>query len=425
MQKLQDITFTGKTDMGLKRDHNEDNFVSAALSGSLILLCCIDGVGGMAGGDVCSAAVAGKMEQYLKDMLPDENPGDVLKRVMVRINNDIITMQKDMPEYSKMGCVVTAILVDVESNKTYMAHVGDTRLYEYADNQLVKLSHDHSPVGIREEMGILTEEEAMSHPKRNIIERCIGDEPLDDDTDYIETAVFPFKKGATYLLCSDGLTDLVTAAGISQILAGEEDVDEKTDKLIAAANDAGGKDNITVLLLENPDKRTEEEKLADLLVDNETVGKSEARLIPDNGMAESPSSSQLLDTVAEEDLDNGNGPVDEGTGQTVNGQEDKTENKEDKHITYKSNGSTRLLGLVVLVLAGIIIWMGWDIHVIKQNQMKMMADTVAIREIPDTVISQQPDDTLSIDSTKITLPGDSLQLIIPDSLRTDSLTSVN
>ena len=433
MQKLQDITFTGKTDTGLKRDHNEDNYVSTELWGSSILLCCIDGVGGMAGGDVCSAAVAEKIEQYLKQMQPGDNPGGVLKQVLVRVNDDIISMQKDKPEYNEMACVLTAILVDTESNKVYMAHVGDTRLYEFADGQLTKLSHDHSPIGLREDMGILSEYEAMAHPKRNIIERCIGDMPLDDDTDYIETAEFPFKPGATYLLCSDGLTDLVTAAGISQILTGDTDVDDKADKLIAAANNAGGKDNITVLLLDNPDKRTEEEKLADTLVNNETIGKSQARLVPDNEPVSSDTSSQLSDEPAEKEEQAEELPTEEIKEPEMPEKEEDVLHKEDKDTsdkghkkgTKKRQGKIHFLAGIILVMTGVIVWMGWEIHVIKQNQIKIMNDTLLLRSSNDSIINKNPNDSLDIDSTKFVLNRDSLNQILQDSLKTDSPVAGN
>lgn len=428
MQKLYDITFTGKTDKGLMRDHNEDNYVSTVLWDSSILLCCIDGVGGMSGGAVCSATVAERLEQYLKEMQLEENPIGMLKHVLVKINNDIISMQKEMPEYSGMGCVLTAVLVDTKSNKVYMTHVGDTRLYEFVDGQLVKLSHDHSPVGVREEMGILTEAEAMSHPKRNVIERCLGDNPLHDDTDYIETGVFPFKAGATYLLCSDGLTDLVTAAGICQILAEDTDVDNKTDKLVSAANDAGGKDNITVLLLDYPDKRTEEEKLADSLIDNETIGKSEACLVPDNGTVEADASSQLLDVIDGKDKDI-------GKSQSEKKEESSTMDKDEilpelknriKDVyegdTLKKNGSNRFLTLLVVALIGVIIWMGHDIHIIKENQKQMMNDTVVLKSDTGTgAVQPVKIDTMIIDTVKYLKIGNALYPIGLDSLKVDSL----
>jgi serine/threonine protein phosphatase PrpC len=422
MQKLQDITFTGKTNKGLKRDHNEDNYVSTILWNSSVLLCCIDGVGGLAGGAVCSAAVAVKMEQYLKEMQPSGDLSKLLKNVLVKVNNDIIALQNEMPGFNKMACVVTTILVDTKFKNVYMAHVGDTRLYEFAEGKLVKLSHDHSPIGLREEMGILTEEEAMSHPKRNIIERCIGDVSLENDTDYIEIAIFPFKPGATYLLCSDGLTDLVTSAEISQILSEDTDIDNKTDKLIAAANNAGGKDNITVLLLNSPDNRTEEERLADTLVDNETIGRSEARLVPDNETVVADTSYLVQNKTSDKEKEK---------LETTDIEEDlllqtnKPESKNYKDVKYKRNGKNHFLGLIILALLGIIIWMGWELHTLKQNQIRMMNVSILIQATVNEKVIQQLDDSLMIDSTKFVMTGDSLHQIVSDSLLSDSLVTNN
>ena len=303
-----------------------------------------------------------------------------------------------------------------------MSHVGDTRLYELAEGKLVKLSHDHSPIGIREEMGILTEVEAMSHPKRNIIERCIGDVSLENDTDYIETAIFPFKPGATYLLCSDGLTDLVTSAEISQILSEDTDIDNKTDKLIAAANNAGGKDNITVLLLNSPDNRTEEERLADTLVDNETIGRSEARLVPDNETVVADTSYLVQNKTSDKEKEK---------LETTDIEEDlllqtnKPESKNYKDVKYKRNGKNHFLGLIILALLGIIIWMGWELHTLKQNQIRMMNDSILIQATVNEKVIQQLDDSLMIDSTKFVMTGDSLHQIVPDSLLSDSLVTNN
>lgn len=252
MQKLLDITFTAKTDTGLKRKQNEDYFVCSTLWNSYILTAVIDGVGGYTGGDI-AAEMAGKtVMEYLNQRKPMGDLCQMLHAAVVEANNNIIDMHFQKNEYKDMACVLTVILINPNEGLIYMAHVGDTRLYEYIGGVLNKLSHDHSPVGMREEMGLLTEEAAMNHPMRNVIERCLGEKELPLDTDYVETATFSLKKGATYLLCSDGLTDMVNSTHISNILSSEETVDEKAQNLIDSANELGGNDNITVLLIEVP-----------------------------------------------------------------------------------------------------------------------------------------------------------------------------
>ena len=166
-------------------------------------------------------------------------------------NNEIFTARKQQQQYANMSCVLTAVIIEVAEKRINMAHVGDTRLYQFANNKLIKLSHDHSLVGYREEIGELTEEAAMKHPQRNIIGRDIGSTYLENsNTDYIETAIFPLLAHSTLLLCSDGLCDMIMSKQMIEILNQPLSITEKVNALIAAAKDAGGKDNVTVVLVE-------------------------------------------------------------------------------------------------------------------------------------------------------------------------------
>ena len=146
-----------------------------------------------------------------------------------------------------MSCVLTSAIVDSRHRLVHMAHVGDTRLYLFANGVLKKLSHDHSLVGYREEIGDLTEEQAMHHPQRNLISRDVGSERYEDDS-FVEGESFPLPADAMMLLCSDGLTDLITSAQIVAILQQKGTVEEQCRHLVDAAKAAGGKDNVTVVL---------------------------------------------------------------------------------------------------------------------------------------------------------------------------------
>ena len=149
-----------------------------------------------------------------------------------------------------MSCVLTAALIDVKRKAVEMVHVGDTRLYQFHHDHLIKLSHDHSLVGYREEIGDLTEEQAMHHPQRNVISRDVGSERHEvEDPEFLETAQFPLLPNSTFLFCSDGLTDLITSHQIVAILKQNLSLEERTRALIDEANKAGGKDNITVILV--------------------------------------------------------------------------------------------------------------------------------------------------------------------------------
>ncbi|MDT7807046.1 MAG: family protein phosphatase [Acidobacteriota bacterium] len=146
-----------------------------------------------------------------------------------------------------MACVLTVAVV--EDGKATIGHVGDTRLYKIRRGQIEKVTHDHSPVGEREDSGELSEVDAMRHPRRNEVYRDVGTqfhEP--DDPDFIDLIEIPFEPDSALLMCSDGLSDLATSAQILRIVeAHAGDSTEVVERLIEAANEAGGKDNITAL----------------------------------------------------------------------------------------------------------------------------------------------------------------------------------
>ncbi|CAA9474516.1 MAG: Protein serine/threonine phosphatase PrpC, regulation of stationary phase [uncultured Segetibacter sp.] len=167
-------------------------------------------------------------------------------------SNEAIYKEKQASKVNgQMACVLTLALADLANNKFFYAHVGDTRLYLLRDNSLVKITHDHSFVGFLEDSGRLSEEAAMRHPKRNEINKALGFDAQIRAGDYIETGESPFLPGDVILLCSDGLTDMIDNRTITTILKTNKNLSFKGKALIDAANDAGGKDNITVVLVQN------------------------------------------------------------------------------------------------------------------------------------------------------------------------------
>lgn len=248
---MSQIAFFGKTDLGMIRTNNEDAFVVQHVwDENHVLAVAIDGVGGYEGGEVASAIAQKSIVEYL-EKYPNGERLELLKQAVAYANNAIYSEREVQPQFSKMSCVLTAALVEIEHRRINMAHVGDTRLYQYANGTLTKLSHDHSLVGYREEVGELTEEEAMHHPQRNVISKDVGSVFLDNDGgDYIETATFPIVGKSMLLLCSDGLTDMLTSATLSAVVESDMTVEEKVDCLIKTANAAGGKDNVTVVLVD-------------------------------------------------------------------------------------------------------------------------------------------------------------------------------
>ena len=245
--------YFGITDTGRQRDNNEDNFIAEPISSALIAACVIDGVGGYEGGEV-AAAIA--RDSILKAL--SRGTGEMfvaMKNAFGSANEKIYQEKLDGDKNKDMACVLTLALVDVPNNKFYYAHVGDTRLYLLRDNTLIKLTKDQSFVGFLEDTGRLTEEAAMTHPKRNEINKALGFDPnIPFNSDYIETGESPFLPGDAILLCSDGLTDMINSSEITSILLKNTGLQQKGQELIEAANSAGGKDNITVVLVQNNKK---------------------------------------------------------------------------------------------------------------------------------------------------------------------------
>jgi serine/threonine protein phosphatase PrpC len=155
-----------------------------------------------------------------------------------------------------MACVLT--LAVVESDQITVGHVGDSRCYLIWNGAIRKLTCDHSPVGEDEDAGALTETEAMLHPRRNEVFRDVGSRPRSaDDDDFIEIRRCRFRTDAAFLLCSDGLTDHLTAAHVREIAERYDgDAERVAASLVEAANAAGGRDNITALFVAGPQFRT-------------------------------------------------------------------------------------------------------------------------------------------------------------------------
>lgn len=245
------LSFHADTHVGKQRTDNQDNFLcKSPIWGrkSVALLAAIDGVGGYAGGEVAAQLARDTIEVYLDEYQTGERL-QLLKEAITQANNRIVEERASEVRLARMSCVLSVAIADADKQIVHYGHVGDTRFYIFRNGVLQKISHDHSVVGYREETGELSEEEAMNHPQRNEILKVLGAElhrPMDDN--FIETGEFSYLPNDILLLCSDGLTDLVTKAQMEKILQRKATIHEKTQSLIEAANEAGGKDNITVVL---------------------------------------------------------------------------------------------------------------------------------------------------------------------------------
>jgi serine/threonine protein phosphatase PrpC len=248
---MKTLLIGGNTHPGMRRKENEDTFTCRQLwSPDKALLVVIDGVGGYAGGERAAAIARDSIDQYMQT--PKGDTLTMLREAVIFANNCIAEERKKDPRFGEMCCVLTAAVADGAANAVYFAHVGDTRMYRYRKGELKKLTKDHSFVGLREDAGEITEREAMSHPQRNQILREVGSAiHRIDDEDFMQYGTEDLLPGDCLLLCSDGLTDMITAQQISNLLAGNAALSTKVNNLIALANESGGHDNITVVLLKN------------------------------------------------------------------------------------------------------------------------------------------------------------------------------
>lgn len=263
------IDFAGASDTGRRRTNNEDTFIATPIAeGSIYLFAAIDGVGGYEGGEVASAIAADVIPRSLEASLKAGfTTLDAVKNAVADANNTIYSKKFEAPQLSDMGCVATVAVIDLHDNTLSMAHVGDSRLYCCDNGKMTKLSHDHSVVGEMEDGGILTEEEAFHHPSRNVILRALGTEQhTASDPDFIEGSIFPLIPGAQYLFCSDGLTDMLLSRQIAEVLGRGMSPTEEVKTLIGMANEAGGKDNVTVVIAQIPAPPAEEKPASERVI---------------------------------------------------------------------------------------------------------------------------------------------------------------
>src|SRR3954465_3381516 len=245
MQTATALRAAAGTDAGLQRDVNQDR-IHLDLARGVFLV--VDGVGGHAAGgraaDIALTMGGARLERETGSIV------DRVREAIAIANNAIHSAAVLRPEWNGMACVLTLVVVD--DTRAVAGHVGDTRLYKLGADRIDKITRDHSPVGEREDSSELSELEAMHHPRRNEVYRDVGSDPHQpDDPDFIDACEIAFEPDAALLLCSDGLTDLVSSSSLHDIVrrfAGQPE--QVVKELIDAANAAGGKDNISVVYVE-------------------------------------------------------------------------------------------------------------------------------------------------------------------------------
>jgi protein phosphatase len=252
-EKKTKVLSFGLTDVGMRRDHNEDSYL---VNDEYLLYIVADGMGGHAGGEMASKLAVATIDVTVKDELkkvdlngtPYKGPIEqhpalmVLPNAVKRACAAIFQRAQESPELQGMGTTVTGVtFIDTYA---FFGHVGDSRAYLVRDGHIEQLSEDHSLVNEQLKAGLITAEQARLSRFKNIITRSVG---FEEDV-AVDTMVVPIREGDHYVLCSDGLANLATEDEIRDILY-DNFLRDAPRKLIELANERGGDDNITVIVL--------------------------------------------------------------------------------------------------------------------------------------------------------------------------------
>jgi len=248
------LTAAGLSDVGRKRKSNEDSYHIDAVRGLFIVA---DGMGGHVAGEVASQLAVDTIQEFLRISDADSEitwpfdfdeklsaGGNRVQAAIQLANREIVRHMQEREDTRGMGTtVVTAVVVD---DACYIGHVGDSRAYLIRDGKISQLTRDHTFVNEQVEKGFMSRAEAEKHPARNILTRAVGSTE-DLHVDLSET---PLQPGDRILLCSDGLSSMVEDTAILGAVEQSPDLDEACARLVALANESGGWDNVTAVLIQ-------------------------------------------------------------------------------------------------------------------------------------------------------------------------------
>jgi PPM family protein phosphatase len=253
MNLAQVLEVTSATDPGMVRSHNEDSIASDASKGLVVLA---DGMGGYNAGEVASGiattVITTELQQLLEQQAPfavDQGTGKpvaerILRDQIAKANTSIYQAAQSQPQYAGMGTtLVVALFYD---NKIAVAHIGDSRLYRLRGDDFGQVTRDHSLLQEQIDSGVLTKEQARHSANKNLVTRALGIDPTVEP----EIHEYDAKVGDIYLLCSDGLCDMVSDEDISMALQTlGANLRLCAQQLVQMANDNGGRDNVSVILV--------------------------------------------------------------------------------------------------------------------------------------------------------------------------------
>jgi PPM family protein phosphatase len=256
---LRIVEHAGKSDVGRQRSANEDNFVLAPP-----FFAVADGMGGARAGEVASSMAT---DTFKGEGADSGEPAEAqLARILREANRRIYELASSDESRRGMGTTLTA--AKVTGDEVSLGHVGDSRAYRMREGELEQITKDHSLVAELERSGQITPEAAEHHPQRSIITRALGPEP---DVE-VDTYTVKVQDGDRFLICSDGLTGMISDDDVSSILKQADSLEEAAEALVSAANQSGGRDNITVVLFRIGEAEGEEaDDHTDGVGDDETI----------------------------------------------------------------------------------------------------------------------------------------------------------
>jgi PPM family protein phosphatase len=242
------VNFTVESDIGLKRTINEDRAAFFERPDHYKLAILADGMGGHNAGDVASEmAITGMQQLFLQvdaqQLATNQQQKEWLRNAVSHINKSIYQYSLTHENCNGMGTTMIAVLLD--QHDCLISHVGDSRVYHFTNNEVELITRDHSYVNILVENGEISEEEAQHHPQRNFILKALGTESS-VEPDFYEMNL---SDAAHLLICSDGLSNKLTTREMAEIVLLPTTLQNKGKKLVQLANDRGGEDNISLILM--------------------------------------------------------------------------------------------------------------------------------------------------------------------------------
>ena len=247
------FSFAAMSDKGQVRPKNEDTLL---LIQELGFFGVCDGLGGHRAGEVASSLAAHSLKEHLLQQ-PSLPPDQILQEAIEKAHQNILLAQEQHPEHRGMGTTLTSFWLASEkaAATAWIGHIGDSRLYRLRDSRLEQLTEDHSPVFKLFKLGKLTKDELRRHPQKHLLSACLGTQ------ESVQADVFPVSLAAEdlFLICSDGLTDLIADADIARVAGADSTLTERARHLVAEANLRGGSDNIAVVLVHIVDARVTDE----------------------------------------------------------------------------------------------------------------------------------------------------------------------